>query len=75
MPQFYAVIVTGVLQRGEFPMNQLKETSISVARNARKPFNLKAAGEGARATRLHLVNRIQAGDFAGEERVFGKFIA
>ncbi len=25
MPQFYAVNVTGVLQRGEFPMNQMKE--------------------------------------------------
>src|SRR5204863_8005366 len=70
MPQFYAVIVTGVLQRGEFPMNQLE-----MSRVTRKTSRSKGVGAKARCHTGCLVNSIEAGDFSGEERVSGELIA
>jgi len=62
MPQFYAVNVTGVLQRGEFRMNQAEQATRFQLRRALG----RVEDTQARAPTPHLVNGIQAGDFAGE---------
>ena len=73
MPQFYAVIVTGVLQRSEFRVNRTDSVGNIPRQVELKVPTSKAAGGAPRHTGL--VNSIEAGDFSGEQRVLGELIA
>jgi hypothetical protein len=67
MPQFYAGNVTGVLQRGEFPMNQVWDgPPVGAARVGETTGTIVKATARGRGRPHRLGRGIQAGDFSGE---------